>query len=167
MNRKEIKELAKEKIKGNKWNIIWPILVIGVLEGVLSSLFGPNINININETKEVFTTNMTASSYIGSTVVTIIMGIIIAGYMMYILNFVRTGKFDTKDILETIKTKWLQILIAEILVGIIVALCTCLLIIPGIIMSLAYAMVTYLVIDTTISGSDSLKKIGEMIKGHN
>ena len=27
MNRKEIKELAKAKIKGNKWNIIWPMLI--------------------------------------------------------------------------------------------------------------------------------------------
>ena len=45
MNRTEIKELAKSKIKGNKWNIIWPVLVIGFLESVIQSIFklGPGI----------------------------------------------------------------------------------------------------------------------------
>ena len=31
MNRKEIKEAAKAKIKGNKWNIWWPMLIIGAI----------------------------------------------------------------------------------------------------------------------------------------
>ena len=29
MNRQEIKKEAWEKIKGNKWNIWWPLLIIG------------------------------------------------------------------------------------------------------------------------------------------
>ena len=35
MDRVKIKEAAKEKIKGNKWNIIWPALIISVVAGLL------------------------------------------------------------------------------------------------------------------------------------
>ena len=41
MNRAEIKEAAKEKIRGNKWNIIWPIIVIGVVTGFITMFFDP------------------------------------------------------------------------------------------------------------------------------
>ena len=43
MNRAEIKNAAKEKIKGNIWNLIWPLLVIGFVTGLLTSLLGPKM----------------------------------------------------------------------------------------------------------------------------
>ena len=39
MNRVEIKENAKQKIKGNIWNLIWPLLVIGVLQSIISRIY--------------------------------------------------------------------------------------------------------------------------------
>ena len=117
-------------------------------------------------------TNITATyhfstvNYIGMVILVIVSALLYAGYYKYILNFVRTGKFESDDIIEAIKTKWLQVLIATILVGIIVGLCSLLFVIPGIIMSLAYAMVVLLIIDTDVTGSDALKKSRDMMKGY-
>ena len=36
MDRKEIKELAKTKIKGNIWNLLWPFLCITIISGFAS-----------------------------------------------------------------------------------------------------------------------------------
>ena len=162
MDRKEIKEEAKAKIKGNIWDILWPFLVIGVLSGILSTLFGGNVTINFNESME----NMKASTTIGNGLVTLITGFLSAGYIKYLINFVRTGKFDTNDIINTIKDKWLNILIAEILVYVIVFACTLLFIVPGIIMGLAYTFALYLVVDKDATGNDSLKQSREMMKGY-
>ena len=168
MDRKEIKEKAKAKLKGNLWNILWPMLVIMVLSTALSSLFGGSIiNININNLEDLKDLSQAqTTTKPASTLVTLIIGIINAGYIKYILNFIRTDKFDTNSIINTIKEKWLDILIANILTTIIIFACTLLLIIPGIIMALAYSFVTYLVIDTDTKGSDALKKSREMMKGY-
>ena len=64
------------------------------------------------------------------------------------------------------KEKWLNILLSEILVGILVFLASLLFVIPGIILTFAYSMVTYLVIDTNLSATDSMKKSREMMKGY-
>ena len=103
---------------------------------------------------------------IGLSIVAIIFGIVNVAYKKYILNFVRDGKFDFNDIIDCVKEKWLNILIAEILTTIIVSICSLFFVVPGIIMALAYSMVPYLVIDTEVTGSDSLKTSREMMKGN-
>ena len=163
MNRIQIKELAKSKIKGNKWNILWPLLIISVIETILFRLFGPKIDYTNLES----ITNITPSANDGIMfVINILIGIITAGYMMYILNFVRKGEFNSDAIINTVKEKWLNILIAEILTSIIIGICAMLLVIPGIIMALAYAMVTFIIIDTDKSAVDAMKASREMMKGH-
>lgn len=171
MNRVEIKEAAKAKIKGNKWNIWWPVLVIGFITGIIESLFGVNntTNFDFNSLTQLsanMTIKLTPTQAIGTTLATLISVILMACYLKYIINFVRTGKFNSDDILETLKEKWLNILVAAVLVSIIVGLCSLLFVIPGIIMALAYTVVMYLVVDTDIKGSDALKKSREMMKGH-
>ncbi len=166
MNRVEIKNEAKAKIKGNIWNIIWPVLVISVLESLLVSIFGGSLSIDVNNIENIKNIKISASNIVVPVVVGILAGIVTAGYTKYIINFVRTGKFDTADILNTVKEKWLNILIADILVSIIVAVCSALFVIPGIIMGLAYSFVTYLVVDTDIKGSDALAKSRNMMKGY-
>lgn len=166
MDRKEIKEEAKAKIKGNIWNILWPLLVIGVLTSILSSLFGGSININVNNINEITEYTTSPKSTIGSSIVAIISAMLSAGYIKYLLTFVRKGKFDSNEIINTIKERWLHILIAVVLVYVIVFACTLLFIIPGIIMGLAYTFVIYLVIDTDVAGNDALKESREMMKGY-
>ena len=170
MNRKEIKEEAKAKIKGNKWNIWWPMLIIGVVTGIVSRIFGigtVEINATTQNMEEMFASvQFSTGQSIGAIVVTIISALLYAGYYKYVLNFIRTGKFEFSDILNTIKERWLHILIATVLTTIIVSLCSLLFVIPGIIMALAYSMVILLVIDTDVTGSDALKKSREMMKGY-
>ena len=141
MNRAEIKEAAKEKIRGNKWNIIWPIIVIGVVTGFITMFFDPiKVEVNSNSiqtwddiVRTYGSVNITTSSIV-SIVVTVLTAVLAAGYMKYILNFVRTGEFNSSDILNTVKEKWLAIIISSILTTVIITLCTLLFVIPGIIM---------------------------------
>ncbi len=165
MDRKEIKELAKSKIKGNIWNLLWPLLCITVISGIGSRLGGGTTTYDAG-TMQFTTTTATPTQTIISIIIAIIVAIITAGYYKYILNFVRTGKFETNDIINTIKEKWINLLIADILMGVIITACTLLFIIPGIIMALAYSFVTYLIIDTDIEGKDALTKSREMMKGY-
>ncbi len=164
MNRSEIKELAKQKIKGNLWNILWPMLIIEVINSILSSFFGPSID--LTQIKEMGEMHMSWGSSLGSLAISIITGVLTAGYMMYILKFVRTGKFDTDDIIKTIKAKWVDLLIAIVLSVIIIGVCSMLLVIPGIIAALGLTMVIFLVIDKDVKGQDSLKASWELMKGH-
>ena len=165
MNRQEIKELAKSKIKGNLWNLLWPPLLIGAVEGVFSSIFTPNQA----ATLEYTATSAPQMSPVASLilmVVGIICGIALIAYNKYVLNFVRDGKLDYHDIINCVKEKWANILIAEILVAVLVSLASLLFVIPGIILALAYSMVAYLVVDTDLSGIDAMKKSREMMKGY-
>ena len=166
MNRKEIKELAKSKIKGNMWNIWWPFLVISVLQSLVGRIFGATININIEGIESITDINVPTSYYVKSTLIAIIFGVIIAGYTKYVLNFVRTGKFDTNDILNTIKEKWIQILIVSILTSVIIGVASIFFVIPGVIASLGFAMAILLVIDKDVQGADSLKKSWNLMKGY-
>ena len=163
MDRKKIKESAKAKIKGNIWNILWPLIVIGVIQSALSNLFGATINIDLSNLDSV---NVPTSAYMTSYGVSIIMAILYAGYLKYVLNFVRTGKFNTNSIIDTVKSKWLNILIASVLSSFIASICFLLFVIPGIVMSLAFTLVIYLVVETDIAGNDSLKKSRELMNGY-
>ena len=165
MNRKEIKELAKSKIKGNLWNLVWPVLLIGVIEGILSSILAPG-STDYSTMIQNGTTTMSPTASLISIVIGTIAGIFLIAYRKYVLNFIRTGKLDFNDILNCVKEKWVNILVAELLVGILVGLASLLLVIPGIILAFAYAMVTYLVVDTELSGIDAMKKSREIMKGY-
>ena len=169
MDRKEIKELAKSKIKGNLWNLLWPVLAIGAAEGILSTIFTPKGMATVDYTNLEATASMPQMP-VGNAIILLLIGIIFGiatiAYKKYVLNFVRNGKCDFKDILDCMKEKWLNILLSEILVGILVFLASLLFVIPGIILTFAYSMVTYLVIDTNLSATDSMKKSREMMKGY-
>ncbi len=167
MERAKIKRIAKEKIKGNLWNIWWPLLVISFLESALEGIAIPKINIdpeNILYSLEHI--NIPTSTYLFGSLMGIVFGILFAGYIKYILEFTRKGKFNTDTIINTIKEKWLDLLIAEALTTVIIALCTLAFVIPGIIMIIAYTFVSYIVIDTKTKGNEALEASREMMKGY-
>ena len=168
MNRLEIKELAKSKIKGNLWKIIWPVIVIGAVESILTTIVAPKstFNYDFKTLTSTTTTNMSPTSAILVLLIAIICGIAMIAYKKYILNFTRKGNCDFKDIIDCLKAKWLNIIIAEVVMTIIISLASLLFVIPGMILALAYAMVPYLVVDTDLSGIDTLKKSRGMMKGY-
>lgn len=163
MNRVEIKEAAKEKIRGNKWNIWWPYLVISIIQSVLSSLFLPKVNVDFNNLANI---QMPKGYYLGSTIISILIGVLTACYLKYILDFVRTGKFNHDVIIKTFKEKWVNLLIAGLVSSLIIGLGFVLFVVPGIILALAYTFVNFVIIDSKLSAIDALKKSREMMKGY-
>ena len=156
MDRKEIKALAKEKLKGNVWKVLWPALLIMVVYYVLYfiavAIFGTP-----EESVLVSVINL---------VLSLIMSIFLTGYYAYLLGFVRDEEVSFETILNCVKEKWVQILITMILVSIFEILWTLLFIIPGIIKSFAYAMTTFIVVDTNLSGTEAIGESIRMMNGH-
>ena len=61
MDRREIKEEAKVKIKGNKWNILWPLLVIGVVESIIEKIFNVTPKIDYSNLESMVNIEMSTS----------------------------------------------------------------------------------------------------------
>ena len=157
MDRKEIKELAKSKIKGNLWNLLWPAIVIGIVVSIPSFITGFVNGFNEAATSTTTPTTMSPVTAIITLVLSLIGVIAMVAYKKYVLIFARTGKCDFNDIIN--------ILVSEILVGLIVGIAS-IIIIPGIILAFAYTMVPYLVIDTDLGATDAMKESRRIMKGY-
>ena len=164
MNRVEIKEAAKAKIRGNKWNLIWPVLLISICVSFLSAFFTPKID--INNLKSIADLKMTPVQTIGTTIISLVSGILTTCYLKYVIDFVRTGKFNANIILKTFKEKWLNIFVVTLIMSVLIAIGFALLVIPGIILALAYAFAEFIVIDSNTAPIDALKKSRMMMKGY-
>ena len=104
MDRKEIKEAAKAKIKGNLWKLLWPVLAIGAVEGLVSTIFAPNGTYTVDpETMAVTTNSISPVAAIVIFLVSIVCGIATVAYKKYVLNFTREGKCEFKDIIDSFK----------------------------------------------------------------
>lgn len=123
---KEIKKAAKEKVKGNKWNLIWPILVISVVFGIIDSIFQSFTGVNTTEMiNAVIAGEDVEINYpLWYTIISSILGIIEAifaiGYVKYVLNIVRGEKAEFSDIIDWVKNNWLRALLSTLLVVVII-----------------------------------------------
>lgn len=167
MDRVAIKEEAKAKIKGNIWNILWPSLVIGLLEGVLVNICGGGSGSFVNFEMNNLDVNSVNASYSPINLVfTILFSVVNVAYIKYVLNFVRTGKFEFNDIIDCLKTKWLNILGVSVITYLAITAGFILFIIPGIIIALGLTMSSIIVIDSDLGPVDAVKKSWEMMKGY-
>ncbi len=169
MDRKEIKELAKTKIRGNKWNIWWPLLLVSFVQSFIERIFGINMfdySFNFNNMDNLANFKINLGDTIISIIIAIAFGIVTIAYKKYVLNIVRGEKFEFNDIIECVKKRWSDILLVEVVMYVIIYLCSLVFVIPGIIMALAYAMATYLVVDTDLGFKEALKESREMMKGY-
>ena len=151
MNRAEIKNLAKEKIKGNLLNLLWPLIVISIVGSIPSMIVGDSESI-------LALIIVFAASFVTS--------IFSVSYVAYLLEFVRTGTSTFNTIIDCVKKNWLRILLVSILVGVFTFLWSLLFIIPGIIAALSYSMATYLIVDTDLDANDAIKESKRMMKGY-
>ena len=188
MNRKEIKEEAKKKIVGNKWKLIWPVLlvglVIGIIEGILGNIAGvETATVEVSEEalegKNAFEAFMigfkdgmaeatpTPVWYeLVMALISLVEAVFMVGYVKYVLNIVRTGEAKFNDIVDFFKTNWSRVLITSVVSGLIVFGLTLLLVIPGIIKALAFAMIDYLLVDTELSPKEVRNKSQSMMNGY-
>lgn len=187
-DRKEIKRQAREKIKGNIWNIWKPIIVVAlvmaVVSTVISTLFFNEIDCTYQYQELIDWFGMDNSYFEGMTctetsglgsllsfAMTYIEAVLGIGVIYYILKLVRGEEFQLKDIFKYFKENlWLCVLTA-ILVSLFITLWSILLIIPGIIAGLAYSMWQYIIVDLkdddkNVKAMDVIRKSKQMMNGH-
>jgi uncharacterized membrane protein len=108
--------------------------------------------------------------YSSLTLFSVAYGIIILGPVSYGVNWIflkaaRNEPFKTYDMFMAFQNIW-NVVIANILVGVIVGIGFVLLIIPGIIFACRMAFVSYLVMDQKLEPIDAIRKSWEMTSGY-
>lgn len=157
MNRIELKEWAKEKIKGNLWNIIIGLLITIAISvmfsmgyAIIQKIFGASSFI----------------AYIVEIIIDILLIPLNVGLYSYIVEFIKNDNFNQNLIFEPYE-RTLNVIGASLLVSLLVmAGCICF-IIPGIYLAFSYAMVPYLLAtrkDLTIT--ETLELSRKMMDGH-
>ena len=157
MNRVEIKEWAKEKIKGNLWNILIGLLIMMAASFVFS--FG------LGFIQAIFGNDSFITSIV-SIVVEVLLIPLGIGLYSYLVEFINTDNFD-KNLLFEPYERTVNVIGASLLVSLLVMVgCICF-IIPGIYLAFSYAMVPYLLAtrkDLTVT--ETLELSRKMMNGH-
>ncbi len=141
--------LSNRELKQNAWNQLrksyWMVLLVTLIVTALP----------------------TASSV--AAVGFVIAGPLLVGQAIYLIDMIE-NQTDGKKIelvIEGFKRSFINSFVATLLVGIFTFLWSLLLIIPGIIKSLAYSMTPYIIADEPgIDALDAIKKSQEMMRGH-
>ena len=165
MDRKAIKEEAKAMVKGNKWNVWKPLLIMCAIIFAISFVVGIFGGIAVVAAK-----NENLGGIIGG-IVGGILGIALmpmeVGIFEYYLDIVRGKKPEFKGYLTKFYSQFGKIFVASLIVEILVTLASCLFVIPGIILALAYNFYLFVLIDNPDLGwKEILTKSREMMKGH-
>lgn len=150
----EIKEYAKEKIKGHLgdyWKGMILICLVEIIINVLSTkLFG------FNDVK----------SNISSLIASILLAPASIGLFKYVDELLKGNKPDVKTIFSYY-SNFLNIAVMTAISTILVLIGFILLIIPGFYLMLSYAVAPYLMMkDKNIDPIDVLKKSRKLMKGH-
>ncbi len=157
MNRVEIKEWAKEKIKGNLWNILVGLLIMMAVSFVFS--FG------LGFIQAIFGNDSFITSIV-SIVVEVLLIPLGIGLYSYLVEFINNDNFD-KNLLFEPYERTVNVIGASLLVSLLVMVgCICF-IIPGIYLAFSYAMVPYLLAtrkDLTVT--ETLELSRKMMNGH-
>lgn len=150
MSRVELKNWAKEKVKGHIWELFIPILVAGILVGLA---------IPTGENEEGVKTFLNLGFFFYFVQV---------GLVWFMVKFINDQKYEFKDLFH-FANDYVRIFLVNLLQTIFVALWAILLVVPGIIKAFSYALVPYLLADDKykdLGYRDLLKKSEEMMNGH-
>ena len=154
MNRIELKNKAKESLKGKYGDAITLILItyaINFAAGLIIGFMGLEESI------------IDLLSNIASIIIS---GIIGFGTVSYYLKVSRKESVTYKELFSKMNMFWSYIGIS-LLVGLFTLLWSLLFIIPGIIAALNYSLVYFIKLDNPeLSASDVLEKSKQMMKGH-
>ena len=156
MERKELKEWSKNKIKGHIWQLLVPILVVGILTTLT---VGAKYQISEEGIIKVTSTGYNLG---------ILFCFLNVGLVYYIVQFIKDKEYQFSDLWKFIND-YVRILLVTILEGIFTFLWALLLIVPGIIKAIAYSLVDFILGDDQykdLSYTEVLKKSEEMMMGH-
>lgn len=175
MNRKEIKERAKNFAFQNKWNIWKPLLItfgISFIVGLILRIlgYGPEwvyIGVDAN--------GFPLYELVSHPVYEIVTGILAIailpigiGTTYYVMNLIRGNNMDIKEIFSKYKY-YIPILIVVALIFVFTFLWSLLLIIPGIIYALKVSMSGFIMadeLDENTKPMEVLDKSKSMMEGH-
>lgn len=158
MNRIELKNRAKESLKGKYKNaVILLLIMFGI--SIVSSFIGSAIGNMLGFNEE------NAQSF-SSIVSYLIFALFYFGYYSFFLKISRNENVEFSELWS--KTNlFLPFIGVSILVGILVSIGAILFIIPGIILALCYSQVFYIMLDDEKIGIiNAMKKSREMMRGH-
>lgn len=157
MDRKKLKQEAKEFINGKKLAIWEPILLLaigsGIILGFLGAIFGEE----------------SAMYSLLSSLVSLALIPAEFGLMRYELNLVRGKEYKIDMLWEEYKNKdnIPKYIICTIIVGLCIAVGTAMLVVPGIIMGLSlYFYIEMMIDDEKLNQSNILHECREMMNGH-
>lgn len=154
MDRVEIKEWAKKKIKGHTLELFVVVLVVTVLT---------NLTIGQKVVRTEYGFRVTGGLTLG-----IFFYFVEVGLVTYMINFIKNKKCEFMDIFKY-KDDYIRIFLTNLLQIVFIVLWGLLLIIPGIIKALSYALVPFLLADEKykdLSYKELLNKSSEIMDGH-
>ncbi len=153
MNRKEIKNEAKMLIKNNLWNLLKPYFIYFVITVCFSILL------------EILGMSGTWYDVALNQLFSFLIMPLSVGINFYYLKFIRKQDYTTSDMFS-----FYDNLPSIFLIGLVVSIFTflgyILLIVPGIIIYLAYSKIQYLMADGNIKLKETLNKSRTMMKGY-
>ena len=158
MNRVELKNKAKESLKGKYAECIKIILLYGLIcfaVGFVCGFVGGILNLDEN-----------IMSIIESIISVIISAVIALGLTSFFMKIARGEEVTYKELFAK-KDLFIPYIIISLLVGIFTFLWSLLFIIPGIIAAFSYSLVYYILIDNPdMNATDIIKKSKQMMNGH-
>lgn len=154
MSRAELKQWAKEKIKGHILEILIPLIVAGILT-----------NLTIGQ-KAVYTEGELKVT--GGVNLSVFFYFVQVGLAYFMVQFVKGKEHEFKDLFRFI-SDYVRIFVVGLLSMIFTILWALLLIVPGIIKAIAYSMIPLLLADDKykdLGYMEVLKKSEEIMNGH-
>ena len=177
MDRVAIKNKAKEMIRGNKWYIWKPYLIMMLIAlgaVVVGALIDGLLGFIKEETVEVLgvkTTNYSLGPFSGiiSIAASFVEAVFTVWYCKYLLDFVHGVKkeFNLKAFFEYFKKYWVICFVASLLVGLNIIIGTILLIVPGIMATFGLMLYAYTIAEEPeLRVTDALRKTWALTNGH-
>ena len=175
MNRAELKSRAKELIRGNKWYLWKPLIIIGLVIAVVEGIaFGLDYALGLAKVEEVTVNGLSYTTFNGgiiSGIVGIFTGIVsfalAVAHAHYVLAFIRGQRIELKGVIDYMKQHWLLAFCVSLVVGLIIIGCSILLVIPGIIAAIGLHYYKEVCADNPEAKTmDIVKRAWAITKGH-
>lgn len=140
-----------------------PLLVTIIILGILN---GPSAGIKFEGDFDFSTLLLLPIALFGLAYKFLFVPVLSYGGDLIFLQAMRDEEVDLKTIFEGFKTKYLNIVLANLIVFALVILGLMMLIIPGIIVACRLVFVPYLVMDKNMEAMKAVEKSWQMTRGH-
>ncbi|NMM63849.1 DUF975 family protein [Clostridium sp. P21] len=172
-NSKELKELAKEKLKNNWLKAALVCFICWLIADSFSNISSVNDSINsISFLNTHVHLNFVDNSPVNTTfdiISFLLSGALYAGSSLFFLKLIRNQNALVEDLLYGFKNfgTFGKLFLLELIKSLFIILWTLLLIIPGIVAWFKYSMAYYIIIDNPdLSVIDAINLSTEMMDGH-